>query len=56
MKKLQCVIHSPSTNTSLIKKKISGPIIVTNGDVITDINYADMLKFHEKKIKREELR
>ena len=34
---------------SLIKKKISGPIIVTNGDVITDINYADMLKFHEKK-------
>lgn len=27
MKKLQCVIHSPSTNTSLIKKKITQSLL-----------------------------
>lgn len=31
---------------SLIKKKIEKSFIVTNGDVITDINYADLLDFH----------
>ena len=30
----------------LIKKRIQNPFIVTNGDVLTDINYDDLLKFH----------
>lgn len=31
---------------SLLKVHKNTPIIVTNGDVITDINYADLLDFH----------
>jgi dTDP-glucose pyrophosphorylase len=30
----------------LIEPKPPGPIVVTNGDVLTDINYVDMLDFH----------
>lgn len=34
---------------SYIKSKTYKPVIVTNGDVITDINYSDMLEFHNNK-------
>ncbi len=30
----------------LIKEHFDAPILVTNGDVLTDINYSDVLKFH----------
>jgi dTDP-glucose pyrophosphorylase len=30
----------------LIKKQFEDPIVVTNGDVLTDINYNDVLRFH----------
>lgn len=31
---------------SLLKSKVKEPFIVTNGDVITDIKYADLLNYH----------
>lgn len=34
---------------SLIKKSFSEPVIVTNADIITDINYSLLLDFHIKK-------
>ena len=34
---------------SLIKKRNEHPLIVTNGDVLTDIKYGEMLAFHEVK-------
>lgn len=34
---------------SLIDKKISEPILISNGDVITEINYAEMLEFHKQR-------
>lgn len=33
---------------SLIKNKINSSVVVTNGDVITDIRYGEILDFHEK--------
>ena len=33
---------------SLIEKKLKAPIIVSNGDLIMDINYYEMLSFHNK--------
>ena len=34
---------------SLIKKSFSEPVVVTNADIITDINYSSLLDFHIKK-------
>lgn len=31
---------------SLINEKIEGPMLVTNGDIFTDINYMDIIDFH----------
>ena len=31
---------------SLLDKKIEDPIVVTNGDVMTDVSYSDILAFH----------
>jgi len=33
---------------SLISNKIKSPFVVTNGDVITDIRYSDILEFHSR--------
>lgn len=33
---------------SLLEKLPSKPILVTNGDVMTDINYGELIEFHEK--------
>jgi dTDP-glucose pyrophosphorylase len=33
---------------SLIGEKIEVPMVVTNGDIFTDINYEDVLNFHSK--------
>jgi len=33
---------------SLINEKIKEPIILMNGDIITDINFLEMLEFHKK--------
>ena len=31
----------------LIKRKIGDPILVTNGDVISDINFSEILEYHK---------
>ncbi|MDC3234532.1 nucleotidyltransferase family protein [Candidatus Puniceispirillum sp.] len=33
---------------SMIKKLVDEPFVVTNGDVITDIRYSDLLEFHKR--------
>lgn len=33
---------------SMIKKVVDEPFVVTNGDVITDIRYSDLLEFHKR--------
>jgi NDP-sugar pyrophosphorylase family protein len=49
---IQFVVEKKKLDTagslSLIKKKLKKDFIVTNGDVITNINYDDLLKFHLK--------
>lgn len=34
---------------SLIKQKIEGPVIVINGDVLSNIDYEDLMQFHNKR-------
>ena len=34
---------------SLIKQKTEGPVIVTNGDVLSNIDYLDLMQFHNKR-------
>ncbi len=34
---------------SFIKKKIKKPILITNCDIITDLNYNSLLEYHQKK-------
>jgi dTDP-glucose pyrophosphorylase len=31
---------------SLLKEQVNGPLLVSNGDLITDIRYSEMLEFH----------
>lgn len=33
---------------SLVSEKIEAPMVVTNGDIFTDINYEDVINFHSK--------
>ncbi len=34
---------------SLIRGDVDGPFLMMNGDVLTNINYADLMKYHNKK-------
>jgi len=34
---------------SLIREDVDGPFLMMNGDVLTNINYADLMKYHNKK-------